>query len=149
MPHEENGKRERASESPPGGNEKVLVAEDEQIVRRMISTSLRSYGYEVVEAANGKEALKKCKERPDMFFDLLITDVVMPEMGGQELAERLARLYPGLKILFVSGYTDNPGVRKRVQAQEAHFLQKPFTSASLAKKVRTLFDGIKRIPAPS
>jgi nitrogen-specific signal transduction histidine kinase/CheY-like chemotaxis protein len=144
----ENEKRENASESPPGGSEKVLVAEDEQIVRRMIATSLRGYGYEVVEAVNGREALRIFREHPDGFFDLLVTDVVMPEMGGQELAERLTRFQPGLKVLFVSGYTDNLGVRKRVQAHEAHFLQKPFTSASLAKKVRTLFDGRKRIQAP-
>jgi YesN/AraC family two-component response regulator len=114
----------------------------------MISTSLRSYGYEVVEAVNGKEALRKCREVPDRSFDLLITDVVMPEIGGQELAERLSRMYPQLKVLFISGYTDNASMRRHLQTQEVHFLQKPFTSASLAKKVRTLFDGKKR-PQPA
>jgi PAS domain S-box-containing protein len=145
---EDSGKKSPSSESPAGGTEKVLVAEDEQIVRQMISTSLRSYGYEVVEAVNGKEALRKCREVPDRSFDLLITDVVMPEIGGQELAERLSRMYPQLKVLFISGYTDNASMRRHLQTQEVHFLQKPFTSASLAKKVRTLFDGKKR-PQPA
>jgi PAS domain S-box-containing protein len=142
---EEKGKTEPAPAArPAGGNEKVLVAEDEQIVRQMISTSLRNFGYEVVEAVNGREALRKCKEPSDRSFDLLITDVVMPEMGGRELAESLSRMYPRLKVLFISGYTDDPRVRRNVQAQEAHFLQKPFTSAALAKKVRALFEARKK-----
>lgn len=121
------------------GNETILLVEDEKMVRNLSRQVLQACGYRVIEASNGAEAMKLCEQmKPD--FELLMTDVVMPEMGGRELSEKLLEKYPHIKILFVSGYTDDAIVRHGVINEGANFLQKPFTFDALARKVRQLLD---------
>jgi two-component system cell cycle sensor histidine kinase/response regulator CckA len=117
------------------GSELVVVVEDEEAVRRLASLVLRRAGYRVLEAAGAKEAeaLVSAGREP---FDLLVSDVVMPEMSGPALYERLAARQPALKVLYMSGYTDDAIIRQgRLQAGAA-FLQKPFTGEMLLRKIR-------------
>ncbi|MDY3562233.1 PAS domain S-box protein [Gemmata sp. JC673] len=123
----------------PTGRGTVLVVEDDDRVRRLARIALQRFGYTVLDAPNAEEALRVC-ERPDPPIDLLLTDVVMPEMGGRELAEVVARLRPGIKVLYVSGYADDAVVRHGVLRAEVAFLQKPFTPAALAEKVRSVLE---------
>src|SRR4029079_14951210 len=96
-------------------------------------------GYTIIPAASGAEALTICADYPDR-IDLLITDVVMPGMGGRQLVERLAPTRPGMKILYMSGYTDDAIVHHGVLDSGTAFLQKPFTPDALIKKVREVLD---------
>jgi two-component system, cell cycle sensor histidine kinase and response regulator CckA len=121
------------------GAETVLVVEDEGAVRVLVGAVLRRAGYTVLEAGRGTEALRLAGEHPGPVH-LLITDVVMPEMGGRELVERLAGLRPGLRVLYLSGYTEDAVVRHGVLQAEVAFLQKPFTMAALTTKVRQVLD---------
>jgi CheY-like chemotaxis protein len=117
----------------------VLLVEDEEQVRRIICEVLEQQGYSVLTAANGEEALKIAEDaRTDV--QLLLTDVVMPQMSGPALAEQLSVLRPQLKVLYISGYTDDAIVRHGLLDEKLHFLQKPFDAASLARKVREVFD---------
>jgi CheY-like chemotaxis protein len=121
------------------GAETILLVEDEAIVRELARQILIEFGYSVVEASNGVEALDLCSE--DGFkFDLLLTDVVMPRMGGRELAEKLLEVRPGLPVLFTSGYTDDAIVRHGVIGANANFVQKPFTPETLVGKIREILD---------
>ncbi len=95
--------------------------------------------YTILEAGHGADALQFA-EKHTAPLHLLVTDVVMPVMGGRELAERLGALQPGIKILYLSGYTDDAVVRQGILHAEASFLQKPYTPTSLAQKVRTVLD---------
>jgi CheY-like chemotaxis protein len=122
------------------GLETVLLAEDEAMVRGLIREALRRKGYTVLEAANGADALQMCEQQAGPIH-LLLTDVVMPGMGGRALAERAARLRPGLKLLYMSGYTDDAVVRHGVLQAEAAFVQKPFRLDDLLRKVREVLDG--------
>jgi two-component system cell cycle sensor histidine kinase/response regulator CckA len=124
----------------PRGNETVLVVEDEQQVRRLACSVLRHAGYHVIEAEDAEEALRLCKAGRSE-FDLLLTDVVMPKMSGRELAERIAALGHPIKVLFMSGYTDDAVLRHGVRDTGAAFLQKPLTPGSLTRKVREVLDG--------
>jgi signal transduction histidine kinase len=127
-------------EEAPRGDERVLLAEDEPALRELAARMLRNQGYTVVEAANGEEALQLAQRWAGAPLDLLLTDVVMPKMSGEELAARLKALYPRCKVLFVSGYTDSATiVRGRLEEQHA-VLVKPFTAATLARKVRELLN---------
>lgn len=121
------------------GHETVLVAEDEDGVRELLRKILTEHGHHVLEARHGRDALLVAGryERP---LDLLITDVVMPELGGSELVQRLTARHPGLKVLYISGYTSDEVVRRGVSRTEVHFLQKPFTSVELMRKVRAVLD---------
>jgi two-component system, cell cycle sensor histidine kinase and response regulator CckA len=119
----------------PRGRETVLLTEDEEAVRRLTKTILESNGYRVLEAASGDEALSLYKQHAGP-VDLIVTDVVMPRMSGRELAEKLKSLRPGIKILYVSGYTDDAIVRHGLLDQRMSFLQKPFTPDALLRKVR-------------
>jgi two-component system cell cycle sensor histidine kinase/response regulator CckA len=121
------------------GTETVLVVEDEESVRKLTSHVLRRHGYEVLEAANAGEALLACEQHPSP-IPLVITDIVMPGMSGPDLAERLRTLHPQMKLLFTSGYTDAAVVEHGLSTQTMVFLQKPFTPAELARKVRDVLD---------
>ena len=105
----------------------------------LVGTVLQSRGYTVIEAPNGRAGLKLCETHPAK-IDLLLTDVVMPEMGGREFAAAAVKLRPGLKVVFVSGHTQDVILKEGVQHGDA-FLQKPFTPMQLAQKVRGTLDG--------
>jgi signal transduction histidine kinase/ActR/RegA family two-component response regulator len=121
------------------GNETILIVEDEDGVRRVAERMLHPRGYRVLAAANGTEALRQCDEHSGQ-IDLLLTDVVMPEMSGRELAARLAKLSPGLKVLFMSGYADDTIVRQDMLNPGSRFLGKPFSREDLLRKVRQVLD---------
>ncbi len=123
----------------PSGSETLLLVEDEEKVRTLTRTALQASGYTLLEAPNGPEAIKLYEQYPGPVH-MLVTDVVMPEMGGRNLAERLISLRPGLKVLYLSGYTTDAVVRHGVLEAEVAFLQKPFSMAGLAKKVREVLD---------
>jgi PAS domain S-box-containing protein len=123
----------------PRGSETILVVEDEEALRGVVSELLESLGYTVLCVANGIAALAVA-ERPELTLHLLITDVVLPGIGGRELGELIAVAKPGIKIFYVSGYTDDAVLRYGVKAGEMSFLQKPFTSEMLARKVREALD---------
>ncbi len=125
-------------ESPRRGSETVLVVEDDDIVRNLSCQVLRRYGYQVLEAATGQEALLAYERHPGTIH-LLITDVVMPQMSGPELAARLLQLHPPIQVLYMSGYTDAV-VRHGLLDAALFFLQKPFAPSALVHKVRDILD---------
>jgi PAS domain S-box-containing protein len=139
---------EAATEAPkgsssagiPGGRETVLLVEDEPAVRSLAALALRRQGYTVLEAANGEEALRVAQEyRPDG-IDLLLTDVVMPHMGGSRLAELLRPQIPRLKVMFTSGFPDDTAVPGPASSPGTAFLPKPFTPTELTRRVREVLD---------
>jgi len=125
---------------PSPGTETVLLAEDEEVVRRLARELLSENGYKVLEAGSGREALL-LSEAHRGEVHLLLTDVVMPKMSGRELGERLRLQRPDLRILYMSGYTDDAVLRQGVLEDGIPFLQKPFTAEELARKVREVLDG--------
>jgi len=127
------------SQGAPRGSETVLVVEDEDAVRSLVCEILEEQGYNVLNARNGAEALAACHQRAGI-IDLVITDVVMPSMSGSELATRLRPLHPQLKLIFMSGYTDNAIIHHGVLSADMAFLNKPFTPQMLARKVREVLD---------
>jgi PAS domain S-box-containing protein len=131
--------REGATREAVGGTETVLLVEDEDGVRKLACESLRRRGYRVLEAAGSLEALEVCRgaEGP---IHLLVTDVVMPRMSGRELAERVSFLRPGIRVLYMSGYTQDAIIHRGVLNEETEFLEKPFTPDALARKVRKVLD---------
>jgi signal transduction histidine kinase len=129
------------SDDLPWGTETVLLVEDESSVRELASRLLRQQGYKVLEAANGDEALRVVQEYAEAEIDLLLTDMVMPQLGGRELADRLKAMWPGVKVLFISGYTDDAVVHHGVLEPGIAFLPKPFSSRILVRKVREVLDG--------
>ena len=125
---------------PAGGSETVLLVEDDASLRKLARMILAAQGgYKVLESAGGKEAQMLAGQYKDR-IDLLLTDVVMPGMGGRELSEKLATLRPEMKIMFMSGYTDDTVVRHGVLEVGTAYVQKPFTSESLLRKVRDALD---------
>jgi two-component system cell cycle sensor histidine kinase/response regulator CckA len=123
----------------PGGSETILLVEDEDIVRGLARKILEQSGYNVLDARGGEEAIRLCQERSEPIH-LLLTDVVMPETSGKEIAERLTTLRPTTRVLFMSGYTDEAIVHHGVLDSNVEFIQKPFTPMALAKKVREVLD---------
>jgi signal transduction histidine kinase/CheY-like chemotaxis protein len=121
----------------PTGAETILLVEDEDVVRRLVAQSLESFGYRVISAAAPGEALAAAALEE---FDLLVTDVVMPEMNGRELAELLAETRPGLRVLYTSGYASHVLLEDGVLKETTSFLQKPFALAELARRVREVLD---------
>jgi len=122
-----------------GGNETVLLVEDEPVVRELAVATLREKGYTVVEAVNGEEGLRMARQH-DGKIDLVLTDVVMPVMGGKEMADALRTSHPDTKILFTSGYTEDAMGHHGVLRPGILFLQKPYMTATLARKVREVLD---------
>ncbi|MCC7497995.1 MAG: response regulator [Bryobacterales bacterium] len=125
--------------TPASGRETILLVEDEETVRMLVREILQSNGYSVLEAKNGAEGLALAG-RYNGKIDLLLTDVVMPQMSGRELAEKLCPLRPGTRILFMSGYTDDAVVANGSVAPGSAFIQKPFSPDALARKLRMLLD---------
>ena len=122
-----------------GGNETILVVEDEDVVRTLACRGLREQGYTVLEAKHGREALERV-EGNHQPIDLVISDVVMPELGGRELGTRLAVLRPELPILYMSGYTGDDVIQRGLLEPGVPFQQKPFTPEGLARQVREMLD---------
>jgi two-component system, cell cycle sensor histidine kinase and response regulator CckA len=127
----------------PGGTETILLVEDEEAVRTMVSRILQNKGYTVLEARHGLEAIDIC-ERYQESIHLMVTDVIMPQMSGRELAERLAPVLPDMKVLYMSGYPDNTIVQHGVLEAGTAFLQKPFTLNALELKVREVLDASRQ-----
>jgi len=137
---EEDGARPTPKENVKHeGKERVLVVEDEEVVRKLLENTLDQFGYEVLSAGNGKEALELLANN-NHSFDLLLTDVVMPHMSGSELASVVSEKIPGIKVLFMSGYTENAIVDQGVLRSGINFISKPFGPSELAKKVRKVLD---------
>jgi PAS domain S-box-containing protein len=120
-----------------GGKETVLVVEDQAEVRKFAATALKAYGYRVIQAESASEALRFC-ERERELVNLVLTDVVMPGLSGGELAAQLRKRWPGIKVLFMSGYADDAVTHHGVLEQSAAFIQKPFSPDQLAHKVREI-----------
>jgi CheY-like chemotaxis protein len=124
----------------PRGTETLLIVEDEPSVRHLARRLLEAQGYEVLSASNGQEALHVARDHKGAPIRLVVTDVMMPQMGGKVMAEWLKTTYPDLKILFTSGYTDDAIAQHGVLETGVEFLAKPYTPATLTRKVREMLD---------
>jgi DNA-binding response OmpR family regulator len=137
---DEDQERIEQSTYMPTGSETLLLVEDEPAVRDLAARILRDQGYKVLEAPNGTEAVSLINQNGRDGIRLLITDVVMPQMGGAELASQLRALHPDLPVLFISGYPDGTLAHKSVLEAGTPLLQKPFSPHSLAHRVREMLD---------
>ena len=132
----------------PRGNETVLVVEDTESLRDLTRELLEEQVYTVLMAADGEEALALCRERTDTVH-LLLTDVVMPKLGGGDLARLLQESRPRLRVLYMSGYTSGAVLKQGLLEGEISLLEKPFTSEQLARAVRRALDsGPRGTPVP-
>ena len=133
-----------------GGNETLLIVEDEDLVRALAVRVLRSFGYSCHQARDASEALRLVDDA-ETRVDLMVTDVVMPGMSGRELGDRLARLRPGIPVLYTSGFTDEDVIQRGMLEEGRPFLQKPFKPHELARAVREALDGavVGRVAARS
>jgi PAS domain S-box-containing protein len=138
-PLEETKEKRVVKEDLPRGNETVLVVEDEREVRKLTVGILKRQGYKVLEASHGDDALA-ISEKHDGLIHLVLVDVVMPGMSGSELAKQLTLLQPMIKVLYMSGYTDNAIVHHGVLEKGMNYIQKPYTVDGLARKVREVLD---------
>ena len=125
--------------TPGAGNETILLVEDEEQVRLITQEVLETMGYSVLSAANGEQALEIARQY-DGTIHLAITDVVMPQMGGRELIDHLVPLRPEIRVIYMSGYTDDAIMRHNLLDEKVQFLQKPFAAYALARKVRQVLD---------
>jgi two-component system, cell cycle sensor histidine kinase and response regulator CckA len=143
LPKAKGGKKPVEKDQCPieafSGSETVLLVEDDDRLRNLAHKILRQCGYRVLMAENGEDALR-VRAPHEGAIDLLLTDVVMPKMGGKETAERLQALYPHMKVIYMSGYTDDTIVHHGVLAPELNFLEKPFTPEGLVRRVREVLD---------
>ena len=133
---------EPAAELPARSSETILLVEDEPAVRRLARRALEAQGFRILEAASGPEALEIC-EKHVTELDMLLTDVVMPRMSGVELASRLTAIDPALRVLYMSGYTEDALGQRGVLSPETAFLSKPFTPATLIEAVRAVLDNAR------
>jgi PAS domain S-box-containing protein len=124
----------------PQGSETVLLVEDEPTVREVATRMLREQGYNVLVATNGEEALHLARSNPDVPIQLLVTDVVMPRLSGKAVADQLRAVRPGIKVLYISGYSDDTLIRHGAVETGLNFLQKPFSPSLLAYKIRDVLD---------
>ena len=131
-------KRVESKEKYPG-HETIFLVEDDEGVRNYALAVLKGAGYTVQTASDGKEALEKLKAS-DSQFDLLITDLVMPNMSGQELSARIKKLFPGIRILCTSGYTEDHIISTGEITDDVNFIQKPFSAQAVLKKIRQILD---------
>ncbi|MFI5229862.1 MAG: ATP-binding protein [Gemmatimonadales bacterium] len=131
--------RADGTESTRRGDETVLLVEDDAVVRKMTARVLRRAGYVVIEASDGLEALRMCSD-PETQFSLVLSDMVMPALGGRDLATHVARLRPGVPTLLMSGYTRDAMVHSAEMSATESFIEKPFTPDTLAAKVRDVLD---------
>jgi CheY-like chemotaxis protein len=129
-----------ASQKSLEGSETILLVEDEEVVRTLACTILQKNGYTVLEAANGEEALRLAQGQNTHPIHLMVTDVIMPGISGPELAKQLTPLHLEMKVLFMSGYTDNAVIHHDILEPGMPYLQKPFTPDGLARKVRKVLD---------
>ena len=137
----------QSQQNDAGGCETVLLVEDEESVRELVRLTLASRGYQVLEAENGESGLRLAESFKE-HIDILITDVVMPGIGGRELARKLLLLRPAISVLYLSGYTEDAVVTRGTLGPRTAFLQKPFTLQNLAKKVREVLHS-KSAPPPA
>lgn len=121
------------------GSETILFVEDDENVRAFATDALASLGYKVHSAANGRLALEAI-EKEDLEFDIIVTDLVMPELSGKEFVEKVKGVVPDMKVLYTSGYTDNHLVHDGLLDEDTNFIHKPYSGTSLASKVRTILD---------
>ena len=127
-----------APDEPLQGRERVLLVEDEPVVRNLVHRMLERNGYDVVEAEDGAAALEQARGLAPI--DLLLTDVVMPNMSGRELADRIREIHPETLVLYTSGYTDTAIIGEDELGDRTQFLQKPFGMTELTEKIRLLVD---------
>jgi two-component system cell cycle sensor histidine kinase/response regulator CckA len=129
----------------PSGSKTILLVEDERMVRTLVRNILEESGYYVLEATRGTEALRFCEDYKDPIH-LMITDLVMPQMGGRELARAVEKLRPEIPVLYMSGYTDDVIMQNDLFDPSASFLEKPFTLEALSTKVRKILTSNKSVP---
>ncbi len=142
-PRRRRPKRRRSSS---GGNETILLVEDEDAVRALASRVLAEHGYVMLEASNGAEGLR-IAEREGKRIDLVLTDVVMPEMDGLELGAHISRILPDVPIMYMSGYSESDKLQRGIPTLPEPFLQKPFSPESLAATVRRTLDRERVTPS--
>jgi len=129
----------KKSADMPRGGETIILVEDASWLRELIRRGLQNCGYTVMESANGEEAIQLVQKRPGAIH-LLVSDLGLPGINGRRLAERMLALKPGIKLLYMSGYTAKAVLRHGVLESKTAFLQKPFTLGALALKVREVLD---------
>jgi CheY-like chemotaxis protein len=135
----QSAKVRRLKHGAPTGRETILLVDDEKALRKLGKRVLSEAGYRVLEASDGAQALRVAAEEVGE-IDLVVTDVEMPTLGGRGMVDELHELSPGMRVLFMSGYTDNEILRRGIRASEADFLQKPFTAESLREAVRAVLN---------
>jgi len=135
----DSDKKAAVADNQLTGDETILVVEDQGEVRQLILESLKFYGYNVLESPHGGSALLTCEKNPGK-IDLIISDLVMPQMNGQELVERLKPLQPQMKVMFISGYSEEMFSERHILDPEILFIQKPFTPLEMLRKVREILD---------
>jgi CheY-like chemotaxis protein len=138
--HAATASRRRAAEPALRGTETLLVVEDEPSVRLLACGILTSYGYNVLTACHGQEALQLINSHVSPPIRLVVSDVIMPVMGGRVMAEWLQAVFPEIKILFTSGYTDDALAPGGVMEKGVEFLSKPYSAETLARRVRDMLD---------
>ena len=136
---EDSGPTERIASS---GDKRILLAEDEEVLRSLVSSTLEFAGYQVVQASNGEEALSRFEEGGGE-FDMIVTDVVMPSMGGRELVQAVKRSKPDMKVLYLSGHIADDELQEEITRKGSPFLPKPFKPSELTRRVMEILDGVE------